>query len=222
MQCARSVFEIRLPWLSDLYDGWLSKRLNYELLVETWQNGRGNIGSNCTVPNKVSQPNNLSGLQLGCKWLLKQSRFGLLVDETEILAGNHRPVAIHWHTLSHIVVSSTPRHERGLNSQQVENPTTMRSWPRRHTFFVKEHHFYCCSTFPSHSQDFNELSLYPKMGVKRSPTCSWPVLKLQQKYRYIQMIIKKNIHRFTLTKKGIVELRGLFFLKEHRYARLNW
>ena len=88
--------------------------------------------------------------------------------------------------------------------------------------FVKEHHFYCCSTFPSHSQVFNELILYPKMGVKRSPTCSWPVLKLQQKYRYIQMIIKKNIHRFTLTKKGIVELRGLFFLKEHRYARLNW
>ena len=55
MQCARSIFEIRLPWLSDLYDGWLSKRLNYELLVETWQNGRGNIGSNCTVTNKVSQ-----------------------------------------------------------------------------------------------------------------------------------------------------------------------
>jgi len=68
MQCARSVFEIRLPWLSDLYDGWLSKRFHYELLVETWQNGRGgNIGSNCTVPNKVSQQNNLSGLQLGCK-----------------------------------------------------------------------------------------------------------------------------------------------------------
>ena len=67
MQCVRSVFEIKRAYLSDLYDGWLSKRLNYELLVETWQNGRGNIGSNCTVPNKVSQQNNLSGLQLGCK-----------------------------------------------------------------------------------------------------------------------------------------------------------
>ncbi|XP_071154082.1 deoxyribonuclease-2-alpha-like isoform X2 [Mytilus edulis] len=37
----------------DLYDGWLSSRLKYELLVETWQNGRGDIGSNCTVGYKV-------------------------------------------------------------------------------------------------------------------------------------------------------------------------
>ena len=29
---------------------------------------------------------------------------------------NHRPVASHWQTLSHNVVSSTPRHERGSNS----------------------------------------------------------------------------------------------------------
>ena len=28
-----------------------------------------------------------------------------------------RPVASHWQTLSHNVVSRTPRHERGLNSQ---------------------------------------------------------------------------------------------------------
>jgi len=30
---------------------------------------------------------------------------------------NHRPVASHWQTLSHNAVSSTPRHERGSNSQ---------------------------------------------------------------------------------------------------------
>ena len=30
---------------------------------------------------------------------------------------NHRPVASHCQTLSHNVVSSTPRHERGSNSQ---------------------------------------------------------------------------------------------------------
>jgi hypothetical protein len=30
---------------------------------------------------------------------------------------NHRPVASHWQTLPHNVVSSTPRHERGSNSQ---------------------------------------------------------------------------------------------------------
>jgi hypothetical protein len=29
----------------------------------------------------------------------------------------HRPVASHWQTLSHIVLSSTPRHEWGSNSQ---------------------------------------------------------------------------------------------------------
>ena len=31
---------------------------------------------------------------------------------------NHRPVASHRQTLSHNVVSSTPRHERDSNSQQ--------------------------------------------------------------------------------------------------------
>jgi hypothetical protein len=38
----------------------------------------------------------------------------ILVEET---GENHRPVASHIQTLSHIVVSSTHRHERGANSQ---------------------------------------------------------------------------------------------------------
>jgi hypothetical protein len=41
----------------------------------------------------------------------------LLVEEIIVPKENHRPVAIHWHTLSHNVVSSTPRNERGSNSQ---------------------------------------------------------------------------------------------------------
>jgi hypothetical protein len=41
----------------------------------------------------------------------------LLVEETGVPGENHRPVASHWQTLSHKVVSSTPRHERGSNSQ---------------------------------------------------------------------------------------------------------
>jgi len=42
----------------------------------------------------------------------------LLVEETGVPGGeNHRPVANHWETLSHNVVSSTPRHERFSNSQ---------------------------------------------------------------------------------------------------------
>jgi len=32
-------------------------------------------------------------------------------------AGNNRPVASHWQTLSLNVLSSTPRHERDSNSQ---------------------------------------------------------------------------------------------------------
>jgi len=38
----------------------------------------------------------------------------LMVEETE---ENHQPVAIHYQTLSHNVVSSTPHHEQDLNSQ---------------------------------------------------------------------------------------------------------
>jgi hypothetical protein len=38
----------------------------------------------------------------------------LLVEETR---EHHRPVASHWQTLSHNVISSLPRHEPGSNSQ---------------------------------------------------------------------------------------------------------
>ena len=41
----------------------------------------------------------------------------LLVEETGVPGENHRPVASHLQTLSHDVVSSTPRHERDSNSQ---------------------------------------------------------------------------------------------------------
>jgi hypothetical protein len=41
----------------------------------------------------------------------------LLVEETGVPGGNHQPVASHWQTLSHTVVSSTSRHERGSKSQ---------------------------------------------------------------------------------------------------------
>ena len=38
----------------------------------------------------------------------------LLVGETGVPGENHRPAASHCQTLSHNVVSSTPRHERGF------------------------------------------------------------------------------------------------------------
>jgi hypothetical protein len=41
----------------------------------------------------------------------------LLVEKTQVPGENHRPVASHWQILSHNVVSGTPRHEQGWNSQ---------------------------------------------------------------------------------------------------------
>jgi hypothetical protein len=41
----------------------------------------------------------------------------LLVEETGVPGENHRPVASHRQTLSHNLAPSTPRHERGSNSQ---------------------------------------------------------------------------------------------------------
>ena len=40
----------------------------------------------------------------------------LLVEETGVPGKNPQPVASHWQTLSHNVVSSTPHHERDSNS----------------------------------------------------------------------------------------------------------
>jgi hypothetical protein len=44
-------------------------------------------------------------------------RSAFLVEETGVPGENHRPVVSHCLTLSHNIVSSTPRHERGSNSQ---------------------------------------------------------------------------------------------------------
>ena len=66
----------------------------------------------------------------------------LLVEETGVLGENH------WQIWSHNVVSSTPHHERGSNSQlvwrqaliahAVVNPTTIRSQPRQPPLMVWE------------------------------------------------------------------------------------
>jgi hypothetical protein len=41
----------------------------------------------------------------------------LLVEDTGVPGKNHWPAASHWETLSHNVVSNTPRHEQYSNSQ---------------------------------------------------------------------------------------------------------
>jgi hypothetical protein len=40
------------------------------------------------------------------------------MEETGAPGENHWPVASHWQTLSHIAVSSTPRHEQDSDSQR--------------------------------------------------------------------------------------------------------
>jgi len=42
----------------------------------------------------------------------------LLVEEAKVPGENHRPAASHWQTLSHNIVSSTPRHEQDANSHR--------------------------------------------------------------------------------------------------------
>jgi len=41
----------------------------------------------------------------------------LLVVETKVPGENHRPIGNHWQTLSHNVISSSPRHEWSSNTQ---------------------------------------------------------------------------------------------------------
>ena len=54
-------------------------------------------------------------LVLWCLTIFQLYRGGklFLVEETRVRRENHQPVATHWQTWSHNVVSSKPRHERG-------------------------------------------------------------------------------------------------------------
>jgi hypothetical protein len=48
---------------------------------------------------------------------LKKEKTVLLVEENGVHRENHGSATIRWQNVSHTVVSSTPRHERDLNSQ---------------------------------------------------------------------------------------------------------
>jgi hypothetical protein len=69
----------------------------------------------------------------------------LLVEETGVTGEDHRPAASHWQFLSHNVVSSTPRHDRNLNSplalipQVAMNPPTIRPQPHRSPNLKRNH-----------------------------------------------------------------------------------
>ena len=59
----------------------------------------------------------------------------LLVEESR---ENHRPVANHWQTLSQNVVSSTPRHERGSNSQLSDSEWLIIIIIKKNSIFFNE------------------------------------------------------------------------------------
>jgi hypothetical protein len=46
------------------------------------------------------------------------NNISVLLEETRLPGENHWPVTIHWQTLSHNVVLSTPQHEWNSNSQR--------------------------------------------------------------------------------------------------------
>jgi hypothetical protein len=69
----------------------------------------------------------------------------LFVGKTGTPRANHRPVASHWQTLSHNVVSSTPRHDRDSNSQVID--TDCRGW------YKSNYHTIMTTTAPTYKRN---------------------------------------------------------------------
>jgi hypothetical protein len=61
-------------------------------------------------------------------------RLVLLVDETGVSGENHRPAASHWQTLSHNVVSSTPRLSGIWTHNVIDDSIT---WPLTFSSYKK-------------------------------------------------------------------------------------
>jgi len=92
-------------------------RTDMRIPIYPWLSSSGGIKMLCNHQRQTSQVwfmvcngtfNNISAIP----W-----RSVLLVEETGVPKEIHWPVASHWQTLSHNVVSGTPCHERGPNSQ---------------------------------------------------------------------------------------------------------
>jgi len=100
------------------------------LLIETGRfNNIDRANIICTKWDKITIGDEYHYIMVGLVWCMMLNatfnnssvisfRSVLLVEETGGPGENHRPVASHWQTLSHHVVSSTPRHEWDSNSQR--------------------------------------------------------------------------------------------------------
>ena len=79
----------------------------------------------------------------------------LLVGEIRVPGENYRPVTSHWQTLSHNVVSSTPRHERDSNSQCLWWYALFRlPYDQEHDYYFL---FVILSTYKINWQKLNEI-----------------------------------------------------------------
>ena len=103
----------------DFFNGGLDKFINHHGLVEGDQN------FDFKSPSWFSKGGGWDGV-FGAQCHFQQyfSYFvavsfigGRNTKKVHVPGENHRPAASHWQILSHNVVSSTPCHERGLNSQ---------------------------------------------------------------------------------------------------------
>ena len=103
---------------------------SHTLLIETGRfNNIDRANIICTKWDKITIGDEYHNIMVCLVWcLMLNATFNdssaiscwsvLLVEETEGPGENQRPVASHWQTLSHHVVSSTPRNEWDSNSQR--------------------------------------------------------------------------------------------------------
>ena len=85
-------------------------------LVAIGTDGIGSCKSNSHTNTTMTTLNkyNTTGLELGL-WCLSYNNISVILWQEP--GENHRPASSHWQTLSHNVVSSTPRNEQDSNSQ---------------------------------------------------------------------------------------------------------
>ena len=86
----------------------------------------------------------------------------------------------------------------------------------KYNVLVKEHHFYCCSTFNSIGRVFNNgNNPYHKMSMKRALTCSWAVL--------LTLVDKHNIWAsFLCCSDAIWFIKCYYQIRGHQQEDKIW